>query len=107
MVEPTDNDPIAKAVGIEIKHLYKIFGSNPKAMLPLVKEQGVELRQFSDEIYDSFYEASQDVFEGVRSHSPLAKKIDDSFRAARTDLAGWTKISDQAYLAQRNRVLGA
>ena len=77
------------------------------ALTKLIKEQGVELRQFSDEIYDSFYEASQDVFEGVRSHSPLAKKIDDSFRAARTDLSGWTKISDQAYLAQRNRVLGA
>jgi len=77
------------------------------ALTKLIKEQGVELRQFSDEIYDSFYEASQDVFEGVRSHSPLAKKIDDSFRAARSDLSGWTKISDQAYLAQRNRVLGA
>ena len=77
------------------------------ALTKLVKEQGVELRQFSDEIYDSFYEAAEEVFEGVRSHSPMAKKIDDSFRAARTDLSGWTKISDQAYLAQRNRVLGA
>ena len=73
------------------------------ALTKLVKEQGVELRQFSDEIY----EAAEEVFEGVRSHSPMAKKIDDSFRAARTDLSGWTKISDQAYLAQRNRVLGA
>lgn len=49
MVEPTDNDPIAKAVGIEIKHLYKIFGSNPKAMLPLVKEQGVGKDALRDE----------------------------------------------------------
>ncbi|MDB9703243.1 TRAP transporter substrate-binding protein [Rhodospirillales bacterium] len=77
------------------------------ALTKLIKEQGVQLRQFSDDVYDSFYEASEEVFEGVRAHSDLAKRIDSSFVAARKDLSGWTKISDQAYLAQRNRVLGA
>ena len=76
------------------------------SLTKLINEQGVKLRKFNDDVYDSFGEAAEEVFVDVRAHSPLAKKIDDSFRAARKDLAGWSKISDQAYLAQRNRVLG-
>ena len=76
------------------------------ALIDLVENQGVQLREFNDDVYDSFGEASEEVFADVRAHSPLAKEIDDSFRAARTDLGGWSKISDQAYMAQRNRVLG-
>ncbi|MAH83648.1 MAG: ABC transporter substrate-binding protein [Rhodospirillaceae bacterium TMED8] len=76
------------------------------ALTKLVTEQGVKLRKFSDDVYDSFAEAAEEVFAGVREHSALAKKIDASFVAARKDLGGWSKISDQAFLSQRNRALG-
>ena len=76
------------------------------ALISLIKDQGVKLRKFNDDVYDSFGEAAEEVFEGVRAHSALAKRIDDSFRSARKNLGGWSKISDQAYVAQRNRVLG-
>ena len=46
------------------------------------------------------------MFETVRSHSKLANEIHESFLKARKNLGGWSKISDQAYVAQRNRVLG-
>ena len=72
----------------------------------LIEEQGVKLRKFNDDVYDAFGEAAEAVFEDVRAHSPLAAKIDASFRAARADLGAWSKISDQAFVAQRNRVLG-
>ncbi len=72
----------------------------------LIEEQGVKLRQFNDDVYDAFGEAAEEVFEGVRAHSDLANRIDQSFRKARSDFGAWSKISDQAYVAQRNRVLG-
>ena len=72
----------------------------------LIKEQGVKLRRFNDDVYDAFGKAAEEVFAGVRGHSDLAKRIDASFRAARADLGAWSKISDQAYVEQRNRVLG-
>ena len=75
------------------------------ALTSLLNDQGVKLRQFNDDVYDSFGEAAEEVFASVREHSDLAKRIDASFVAARKDLGGWSKISDQAYLAQRNRVL--
>ena len=76
------------------------------SLVSLIKDQGVKLRKFSDDVYDSFGEAAEEVFAGVRSHSDLAKRIDASFTKARKNLGGWSKISDQAYVAQRNRVLG-
>ena len=79
---------------------------NGAALNKLVTENGVQLRRFNDDIYDSFGKASSEVFESVQAHSPLAKKIHDSFVGARKELGAWTKISDQAYVQQRNRVLG-
>jgi len=72
----------------------------------LVKEHGVQLREFSDEIYDSFGKAAQAVFEETRAHSPLANKVYESFLTARKNVGGWMKISDIAYSVKRNRVLG-
>ncbi len=77
-----------------------------QALKELITDHGVKLRQFNDDVYDAFYKSAQEVFEATRAHSPLAKEVDDSFRKARAELGAWTQISDQAYLAQRNRVLG-
>jgi TRAP-type mannitol/chloroaromatic compound transport system substrate-binding protein len=103
----TDQIIIESAAGLENDMMAEFNMKSGSSLTKLVKEQGVQLRQFSDDTYDSFGEAADEVFAGVRAHSDLAKRIDASFLAARKDLAGWTKISDQAYLAQRNRVLKA
>ena len=79
---------------------------NGAALARLVRDQGVTLRKFSDEIYDSFGNAAKEVFAGVVAHSDLAKRIHESFVKARQEVGGWSNISDQAYVAQRNRVLG-
>jgi TRAP-type mannitol/chloroaromatic compound transport system substrate-binding protein len=65
----------------------------------------VQLREFNDDVYDSFYEAAEEVFEEAKAHSDLAARIHESFNAARADLGAYTKITDQTYLVQRNRVL--
>ncbi len=79
---------------------------NGAYLAKLIDEQGVKLRKFSDDTYDSFGEAANEVFAEVQAHSPLAKKIHESFLKARQDVGAWAKISDVAYIEQRNRVLG-
>jgi len=79
---------------------------NGAALKRLVNDQGVKLRQFNDDIYDSFAEAAEEVFEEVQAHSDLASRIHQSFASARADIGAWAEISDQAYLTQRNRALG-
>jgi TRAP-type mannitol/chloroaromatic compound transport system substrate-binding protein len=79
---------------------------NGAALANLIANHGVKLRKFNDDIYDSFGEAAEEVFKGVRAHSALAEKIYASFLKSRKSLGAWSKISDQAYVEQRNRVLG-
>ncbi len=80
--------------------------NNGSALTRLLNDQGVKLKRFSDDIYDSFGEAAEEVFAETVQHSDLANRIHGSFVKARTDVGGWAKIADQEYLRQRNRVLG-
>ncbi len=79
---------------------------NGASLARLLKDQGVQLKRFSDDVYDSFGEAAAEVFAETVEHSAFARRVHDSFVQARTDVGGWTKIAEQEYLRQRNRVLG-
>ena len=79
---------------------------NGDSLDKLIREQGVQLRVFNDDVYDAFGEASEEVFDEARQHSELANRIHKSFEKARVNLGRWMNISDQEYLRQRNRVLG-
>lgn len=79
---------------------------NGDSLEVLLRDHGVKLREFSDDVYDSFGTAAAEVFEEVRGHSDLARRILESFETGRRKIGGWSKISDQAYMQQRNRVLG-
>jgi TRAP-type mannitol/chloroaromatic compound transport system substrate-binding protein len=80
--------------------------NNGRDLEKLVNEHGVKLRRFNDDIYDSFAEAAEEVFAEVQNHSDLASRVHTSFAEARESLGAWSKISDQAYVEQRNRALG-
>ena len=79
---------------------------NGASLASLIADQGVKLKKFNDDIYDAFAEAAEEVYEGVVDHSPLAKRIHESFLDSRKTVGAWAKISDQAYVEQRNRALG-
>ena len=55
---------------------------------------------------DSFGDAAAEVFEEVRDHSPLAKKIDDAFQKALREIGGTMAKFEGTFVNQRNRVLG-
>ncbi len=80
--------------------------NNGAYLTRLVNDHGVELREFNDEIYDSFGEAAQEVFDETRQHSDLTGRIHESFLAARSDIGRWSGLADAAFINQRNRVLG-
>ncbi|MGM0584207.1 MAG: TRAP transporter substrate-binding protein [Pseudomonadota bacterium] len=82
------------------------LANNGTYLKRLVDEHGVKIRSFSDEVWDAFGEAAMEVFEETRDHSPLAKKIDDSFQASLREVGGYMKNFQMRYVAQRNRVRG-
>ena len=64
------------------------------------------MKAFPDEVWDSFGEASAEVYEEVRDHSALAKKIDDAFQKALKEIGGTIAQFEGTFVNQRNRVLG-
>ena len=88
------------------KMMAEYNANNGTFLRRLIDEHGVELREFNDDVYDAFGAAAEQVFEETRAHSDLANRIHESFAAARADVGGWMKLSEGAYYAQRNRVLG-
>ncbi|WP_421878097.1 TRAP transporter substrate-binding protein [Pacificispira sp.] len=98
---------IESAATVENDVMMSEFNANNGTYLrKLIQEQGVQVRKFNDDVYDSFGEASEEVFEEARAHSDLANRIHESFVAARSDIGGWANLADAAYVQQRNRVLG-
>ena len=82
------------------------IANNGEFLSVMVNDHGVELREFNDEVYDSFGEAAAEVFEEVRDHSELATKIDDSFQKNLREMGAYLKLAEIGFSNQRNRVLG-
>ena len=80
--------------------------NNGAYLAKLVDEHGVELKQFGEDIYEGFGEASAEMYEGVRDHSPLAKKVNDHFQASLREVGGWQSKAEIAYSVLRNQALG-
>ena len=103
----TDQALIKAAAAQEDSRMMSEYNAkNGAALDKLITEQGVQVREFNDEVYDAFGEAAEEVFDEVRAHSELANRIHESFVATRKDVGRWMNLSDQPYLRQRNRVLG-
>ena len=79
---------------------------NGDYLAKLVNDHGVEVRNFSDEIWDAFGTASAEVFEETRAHSALAAKIDDGFQDVLRNVGGTMAKFEITFVNQRNRVLG-
>ena len=103
----TDQALIKAAAAQEDSRMMSEYNAkNGAALDKLITEQGVQVREFNDDVYDAFGEAAEEVFDEVRAHSELANRIHESFVATRKDVGRWMNLSDQPYLRQRNRVLG-
>jgi len=79
--------------------------NNGEFLTKMIDDNGIELREFNDDVYDAFGEAAEEVFEETRDHSPLAAKIDDSFQSSLREMAAYLKIAEVGFSNQRNRVL--
>ena len=103
----TDQALIKAAAAQEDSRMMSEYNAkNGAALDKLITEQGVQVREFNDDVYDAVGEAAEEVFDEVRAHSELANRIHESFVATRKDVGRWMNLSDQPYLRQRNRVLG-
>ena len=79
--------------------------TNADSLDTLINEHGVQLREFSDDVFRAFGSASKEVLDEVgNSDDALTKKIYEHFMDFRKKVMGWTKLSDQGYMAKRGLV---
>lgn len=74
---------------------------NAEALETLVTKHGVQLHEFSDEIFKAAGEAAKDVLARAASGDALTKKVYESYLAFRKQALEWSRISDQAYMTKR------
>ncbi|MBI1233103.1 MAG: ABC transporter substrate-binding protein [Alphaproteobacteria bacterium] len=79
---------------------------NAVALRVLVEDHGVELRQFSDEMWSRIGEISEQVVADVGNHDALGRRIYESYIEGRRRGREWGRISEPPYFMQRERVLG-
>ncbi|EAR50405.1 bacterial extracellular solute-binding protein, family 7 [Oceanicola granulosus HTCC2516] len=82
-----------------------LFMANNSAALQRLQSGGVQLLEFSDEIWDAFGQAAQEVVEAPMGDE-LYDKIYDSYMASLDSSANWISRSQGEFTAQRDRVKG-
>ncbi|MEZ5594527.1 MAG: TRAP transporter substrate-binding protein [Gammaproteobacteria bacterium] len=105
---PKSDQLLLQALCEQEAHLMmaEVNANNGVYLQKLIDEQGVQVREFSDEIYESWAEAAAEVYDEVRQHSDLSNRIYESFETSRDSVAKYLKLADIGYSLKRNRVLG-
>ncbi len=101
-----DQAIIENACMAENSYMYSEFmANNGAALATLVNEHGVNLREFTPEIFDQIAVVSEEVVNAA-AEDDIGQRILASYRQARDDIGDWTRISDQAYVNARQGALG-
>ena len=83
------------------------IANHSRSLEILIKEHGVELRSFPDDVMLALGVASQKVLADAAAADPLTAKVGESYLAFLDEVAGWTEQSEQAYLRARSLVRAA
>ena len=73
------------------------------AALARLQGEGVQTREFPDDVWDAFGRAAAEVRE-ENMGDPIYAKIAESYFAAQAETSAWWQIGDGEYIRQRNRV---
>ena len=79
--------------------------NNARDFRVLIDEEGVQLRDFPDEVWSEVGRVSEQVLADTAASDPTTKAVYDSFAAARRDMSAYASMSDGPYLARRERIL--
>ncbi|OKL43989.1 TRAP transporter substrate-binding protein [Pseudovibrio exalbescens] len=103
----SDKALVRDACLAENNYMFSEFNYNNGAALDtLVNKHGVQLKEFSPEVFDAIGKVSEEVVAEVANEDDLSKRIYDSYIKARKEIGGWINTSEGAYMDARKRILG-
>ena len=94
---------IAYACAAENDRMLAEFNSRSgPALETLVRDHGVQLRRFPNDVWNEFGRASGELMTDlVMNGDPITKKVAASYLAFRQQVLRWTRISDQGFAENR------
>jgi len=102
----TDQQIIQAACAAENDIMLAEFNArNTDALDTLISQHGVELRKFSNSIYQAFANAAEEVLAETAEADSLTKEVYESFVAFRRKAMTWTELSDQSYADLRTQFI--
>jgi len=81
--------------------LAEMTARSGEALVQLVDVHKVQLRAFPPEVLKLLRDLSNQIVDEKAAADPVFRKVLDSFRSFERSVAGWTRISDEAYLTTR------
>ena len=99
---PTEQTIIRSAAS-EVNHLSvgEFMYQNGVYLEKLVNEEGVELRQFPEDVMARVQEISADIRSDAGQQGDLERRIYESFEDALKKMRAWSSISDSPYMVAR------
>ncbi len=100
---PSDLQAIVEAANTAVNQLVlsEFVARNSAALDDLINKRGVQLRRFSDDILRKLGALSAEVLADLTSKDPLSAEVYKSLTDFRKQAIGWSKISEQTFLAAR------
>ena len=77
---------------------------NAIALEQLIKQHGVQLREFPADVMAALARASKTVLEETAATDDITNRIYQSYKESLTRSMEWSRISDEAYMAKRREV---
>ena len=81
------------------------YQMNNGSALERLKAGGVTAYQFTDAIWDALGQATKDELADAAQDDLFARILED-YQGAMRALAGWSSISEEVFVGQRNRIFG-
>ncbi len=96
---PKDLQRILDAVAAEtsIWSLSEFEAKNGQALQELVTKHKVKLVRFPDDVLNALRKFAEEVVEEEASKDPVAKKVNEAFKAFKAKVGAWGQISERAY----------
>lgn len=96
---PKDLQHVVDAVCMENEHwvLTQFEAQNGAALQTLTDQHKVQVIKFPDAVLSALRKLSEEVLEEEAAKSPIAKKVNESFKNFQKVVGAWGSISEQAY----------
>ena len=101
---PADLQEIVIACGHAVNETMnaEFMARNSEALQTLIKEHGVELRRFPDDVLRKLRELSYQVIEEGAASDPFYARVYESIKGYQERSAAYLKVAEQAYLEARS-----